>query len=102
MDQTALYQVLAKALLSTCPEGFEEARIEAEVESDWSEKAYRCKVGGEWSQGKSVPAELDFEVDDALHDLRKGMRQEGRAAWNRCTFVLQPDGRFDLQVAYPE
>ncbi len=102
MDQTALYQVLAKALMVACPSGFEEAQIQAELEADWSEKSYRCKQDGAWSQGLSVPADVDFDVDDALHDLRKMMQQDGREAWNRCTFTLKPDGQFSLDVSYPD
>lgn len=102
MDQTALYQTLAKALIATCPDGFEEARIDAEMESDWSQKGYYCKVGGEWSQGQSVPAEIDFDVDDALYDLRDMMQQDGRQPWSKCSFTLKPDGTFNLDVAYPD
>lgn len=102
MDQTAVYQVFAKALLVACPDGFEEARIEAELDSDWSQKSYHCKIDGAWSDGKSVPADVDFEVDDALHDLRALMKQDGREAWNKCTFTLKPDGEFNLNVSYPE
>ncbi len=102
MDQTALYQTLAKALIVTCPEGFEEARIDAELESDWSQKSYLCKINGEWSKGQSAPADTDFDVDDALHDLRDMMKQDGRPAWNRCSFSLKPDGTFTIDVAYPD
>ncbi|MHA6316151.1 immunity protein YezG family protein [Altererythrobacter sp. CAU 1778] len=102
MNQTALYQTLAQALMVTCPDGFEEARIDAEIDSDWSKKAYSCKVDGEWSQGRSIPAETDFDVDDALYELRDLMQQDGRAAWTSCRFTLKPDGTFNLDVTYPD
>ena len=86
MGQPQLYQTLAQALLAICPNGFEEARIDAELESDGSQKSYHCKVGGNWSSGELVPADLDFDVDDTLHDLRGMMRQKGRPAWDRCSF----------------
>ena len=102
MDQTAIYQVFAKALLVTCPEGFEEARIDAELESDWSQKSYHCKIDGQWSEGRAVSADIDFDVDDALHDLRNMMKQEGKQPWSRCTFTLKPNGEFNLDVSYPD
>ncbi|MBX7482729.1 hypothetical protein [Qipengyuania qiaonensis] len=97
-----LYQTLAKALVAICPDGFDEARVDAELEGDWSQKGYYCKVGGIWSNGKSVPADLDFEVDDALHALRGMMRQEGREPWAKCSFLMKRDGSFTFDVSYPE
>ncbi|MEM9795370.1 MAG: hypothetical protein AAF919_02710 [Pseudomonadota bacterium] len=102
MDQDSLYGTLTRALLTICPEGFEAARIEAEVESDWTQKTYRYKTDGLWSQGQSVDAELDFDVDDALIALREVMVQDGRPAWSACMFTIRPAGAFSFDVTYPD
>ena len=101
MDHDHLYGTIARALRTICPAGFREARMDAEVEDDWTEKTYRYRDAGGWSQGVPVEASLDFAVDDALMALREGMAQAGRPKWRSCTFSLGPDGGFAFDVAYP-
>jgi hypothetical protein len=102
VDQPALYQQLAQGLMEVCPRDFTAAEIVATVEDDWSEIRYNCTTPAGERRGLPAPAAVDFRVDGALAELRRGMKQDGRAAWTRCTFRLTPDGQFKLDVGYPD
>lgn len=102
MDQVAHYQQLAQALIQVCPANFISAELEAQVGDDWSEIKYHCALPGGEQRGLPAPAAVDFATDETLHQLRKGMQQDGRTPWSRCTFRLQPDGQFKFDVKYDD
>ena len=102
MDQHEQFRTLARALSVMSSTDFDEARMEAEVEDDWTGKTYRVRRAGDWSQGMPMEASLDFAVDDALIALRDEMAQDGRPRWRSCAFTLRPDGTFTFDVSYPD
>jgi hypothetical protein len=102
MNQASLYGALANALTVICPNDFTEAKIEAEVHDDWSKTVYTCKVDSNWSQGLEAPVDADFEVDEALVDIRKAMTVPGQKPWSKCKFTLFPDGTFKFDVEYDD
>lgn len=102
MDTTAAYNQLAQALLSICPADFTEAEIVATLDTGWSETKYNCRTRSGFQSGLGAPAELDFRVDEALHNLRNLMQQSGQEPWSACVFKLHPNGTFKFEVSYED
>jgi Protein of unknown function, DUF600 len=95
------YQVLAAILSSNCPDGFQNASIQARLADDFSQMQYWCEVSGKKIQ-PSIPSMQKSDVDDALHEIRKQMTIPGEQPWSRCTFTLFPDGKFKFDVEYDD
>jgi Protein of unknown function, DUF600 len=88
--------------MATCPSGFEQAQMVAEVADGYSDIRYDCRSQGREQQGLASAIEQDLKVDAALHELRAQMTIPGQKSWTNCTFTLFPDGTFKFDVEYDD
>jgi hypothetical protein len=97
----SLYGVMALALQSNCPDGFDKAFINARLSDGFSQQRYVCEKDGAQIYPDLSPNETS-QIDDVLHELREAMTIPGQEPWSRCTFTLFPDGKFKFDVEYDD
>lgn len=95
------YATIAQELHAHCPSGYTKAWLDAEVDDSSADQGYFCQVGDEQVQ-PDVPVGSSVAITKALVSLRSEMSSPGQRPWNRCTFTLQPDGTFNLDVSYDD
>ena len=92
------YTTIARTLHAHCPPGYEKAWIDAEIDDDGVDQGYFCRVDGQDVQ-PDLPIDAGVTITKALMAIRSTMLASPEAQrWERCTFVLEPSGRFELDI----
>jgi hypothetical protein len=95
-----LLQSLAAVVLSTCPTGYDEARLEAEVDENYAEMELLCyNQSGELVRS-NLPGLSGPDIHDILDAIRERMAEASGERWTRCVFLVRPDRSFKLDVSY--
>lgn len=81
------------------PLDFLSARVAEKLHDDYSDIKYSCTTPDGDVDGLSAPADIDFNVDDALNDIRDAMSRAGQQPWSGCS-TLFADRRFKFDVTY--
>ncbi len=98
-----LYRALAQEIVSFCPPNYEQARLNAEVEEDWSKFSLTCELPGGDAVTPRIGGLSASKIDDALVELRGRMLMQKEATpWSRCTFTYHRDGRFKFDIQYDQ
>lgn len=96
-----IYQAIGNFIVRSINDDWETATIYAEIDSDDSGTTY-----GRYTTKESTDESLFFRTDSRMYfafdELRVRMRKSGEATWTKAKFVLQRDGKFDLQFEYPD
>lgn len=96
-----IYQAIGNFIVRSIDDDWETATIYAEIESDDNGLTY-----GRYTTKESTDESLFFRAGASMYfafdELRKRMRKPGTAPWTKARFVLQRDGKFDLQFEYPD
>jgi hypothetical protein len=95
-----MLQDLAHAVINICPSGYNQAKLEAELDDDWARLDLRCidDSGGETRALLKGGASLDLH--DQLDIVRDEMARATGYKWKKCIFVILPGGKFKLDVEY--
>ena len=91
---------LAEIALAQCPPRFDQVRLEAELDTGYSEIALHCMVDGRDHHITGFPAEASFGMHLSLDDIREEMAKQSGQRWMRCVFRIFPDQSFKLDVTY--
>ncbi|AHE54831.1 immunity protein YezG family protein [Sphingomonas sanxanigenens] len=95
------YRTIATALLEACPPGVQRAWLEAELDDGHATTRYWYEKDGKTAQPK-LPSLASFQIAKALNEIRDAMVKTGQAPWQRCTFSVDPAGRFRFDVDYDD
>ncbi len=94
------YLTLGRVIARQCPTGFEEAKLEADLEAETVVKSL------EWTAPDGATGEVGVgpaalaEIGDLLREIRTVMAsQEGGQSFRRATVTLRSGGRFQMDVA---
>ena len=93
-------QDLAQVVIDICPSGYSQARLNAELDEGYAEIDLRCinDLGEEFRSPLEGISRLDLH--DKLDNVREEMAKQSGSKWKKCQFVIQPDGRFKLEVEF--
>ena len=95
-----LYQDLGRLVVEQCPPRFRRAVLNAELDQDWAELKIICTLEDSQTVEADIPAIAVADIHDRLDDIREGMAAQAGAKWRTCTFTVESDGRFKLDVEY--
>ena len=93
------YKTIATHLLAACPPGIERAWLTATLNDGHAQAEYWYQKDGKPGQPKLGSLE-SFQIAGALHAIRTEMTEPGQTPWQRCTFSVEPGGRFKFDVDY--
>ena len=94
------YLTLGRAIARQCPTGFEEARLEADLDSDPPVRSLAWTAADGTTGEVAVAAGTQSEIADLLRDIRTAMEsQEGGQTFRRATVTLRSGGRFQMDVS---
>ena len=91
---------LADIALARCPQQFEQVRVEAELDTGYSEIALHCVAKGQDHHITGFPPEASFGMHLSLDDIREEMARQSGQRWTRCVFRIFPDQSFKFDVTY--
>jgi hypothetical protein len=95
-------QSLAQLVLETCPAGYAQARLKAELDQDWAEIDLRCIADDGTEVRSDLPGLSGPDLHDKLDEIRDQMAGSAGAKWSKCIFVIDRDGKFRMDVEYPD
>ena len=91
------YLMLGRAIARICPPGFEEARLEANLEDGSPMKLATSAEDGTRFQS-DVGETSAVDIRRLLEDIRDNPGEQGVRGWRRCTVTLRKGGRFEMDV----
>jgi hypothetical protein len=97
------YRLIAESMFANIPEEWKEAWIDAELDEGWSR--YTGDYIDLQGEAKWYDPEIkgeDFSLGDVVRTMRSFMEHPGHAPWNRVRFRMTSEGRFTLDVKYPD
>ena len=94
-----VYLDLGRAIAGQCPSGFDEARLEADMEC-----GVPMRLACTPQDGAEAPVELDAaargRIVELLARIRDTTLREDEGPWRGCTVILRKGGRFQMDVHY--
>ena len=94
------YLALGRAIARLCPVGFEEARLDAELDADPPVRSLKWTAPDGTTGEIGVGPGAQTEIGDLLREIRTVMAsQEGGQSFRRATVTLRSGGRFQMDVA---
>ncbi len=93
------YLTLGRAIARRCPSGFEEAKLEADLEAE-APVGRLAWVAADRTTGEvGVGPEAQSEIGGLLREIRNVMAsEEGGQSWRRAVVTLRSGGRFRMDV----
>lgn len=96
-----LYSVIAYETMPNLPDGWQEAKVFAEIEDDDN-----GLIHGSFTDVRGETQWIDFEsahrIYYAFDRIRELVHKPGEAKWTKAVFTLQNSGQFTLNFSYPE
>jgi hypothetical protein len=93
-------QILAEQIMAACPDGYNQALLQAELDSGYAQLDLRfTNPDGEEFQSDFSDG-LGFDLHDTLDSIREEMGRSTGHRWSKCTFAILQDKRFKFDVEY--
>ena len=94
------YLTLGRAIARQCPTGFEEAKLEAELDSDPPVRSLNWTAPDGTTGEIGVGPAAQAEIGGLLRESRTVMAsEEGGQSFRRATVTLRSGGRFQIDVS---
>lgn len=95
------YLTLGRAIASQCPAGFEEAKLDAELDSAVTTMRLVCTPEGGGETEPRIDPMAQADIQGLLERIREStLREDDQRRWKRCTVTLRKGGRFQMDVYY--
>ena len=89
------YLRLGRAIAGQCPNGFEEARLDAALREDGpTELRLACTPEG----GGETRPDIDAEARERIATLLEEVRERDGGGWSECTVTLRKGGHFAMDI----
>ena len=93
------YLTLGRAIARKCPTGFEEAKLEADLDAEPPVRRLDWTMADGTTGEAGVGADAQAEIGGLLRDIRTAMAsEEGGQSFRRATVTLRSGGRFQMDV----
>lgn len=101
MPVDEIYRRIADFIVRAIDGEWVTATLYAEIREDDHGKTY-----GRYTTQQVTDESLYFRTDYTMYlafdELRRRMRKAGEPPWTQAAFVLRRDGKFDVQLRYPD
>lgn len=101
-SETALYATITRAVAASAPAGWTQLRIRANLGDAEGETVYDAVGEDGVAQWFEPDTATQYTVFRAFQQLRRLTVDTGRPEWCAAEFTLQPDGRFAVDLCYPD
>jgi hypothetical protein len=97
-----VYLSLGRAIASQCPAGFEEAKLDAEMDGAVASMRLACTPESGSEGPRTIDPMAQADIQALLERIREATvrEQDDGRRWNRCAVVLRKGGRFQMDVYY--
>lgn len=101
-SEDELYHLIGRSLLRSLPNGWQNVVLFFEfIDEDVWKRSAIVNSGRDGETYISLRTS-GTEMNDAFLELARRMEEAGHGKWQKATFTMSRDGKFNIDFSYPE
>ena len=94
-----VYLSLGRTIAGLCPPGFDEAKLDAELEGEAGMRL-ACTPADGSEMAVAIDSAAEARIGELLGLIRDKTARDDGSRWHKCTVILRKGGQFQMDVQY--